>query len=100
MMESLAERRMLKEDEAAMSVEMDSEEDEDDEDDGDEDEEDEEDDDEEEDEEDEVHPLTSVEVSMLNYLLGHNGGTAHRGRQTDVFHLRGADVRTAGPSGL
>ena len=70
MMEQLAERRMLREEEAVADVEDDSEEEEDEEGDEEEDEDDEEDD--EEDEEEEVRSLVIGHTTLFSFVVGYD----------------------------
>lgn len=97
MMEQLAERRMLREEEAAADIEEDSEEEEEDEEDEDIDE------DEEDDEEDEVSP-SMISICYIFTAAcpfkDHDGGAENGGGQEDVLHLCRTHVRTTCSSSL
>ena len=98
MMEQLAERRMLREEEAVADVEDDSEEEEDEEGDEEEDEDDEEDD--EEDEEEEVRSLVIGHTTLFSFVVGYDRGAEDGRGEADVLHFRCPYVRAAGTSGL
>ena len=97
MMEQLAERRMLREEEAADDVGEDSEEEEDEE--GDEEEDDEDEDD--EDDEEEVCLISFLaHATCVNALPGDDRGAEDGGGQAYVLYLRRTDVRAAGPTSI